>query len=72
VRFADTGQLRRQWAGTCDEFQDTFFCKEHAQAHIAAEHDEDEAGLMPVVNSPRMGVCGYTGPREDRYEIRRR
>ncbi|MDV6373055.1 hypothetical protein [Deinococcus arenicola] len=28
-----------------------------------AEHGEeqDEAALMPVVNSPRMGVCGYDG-----------
>jgi len=25
------------------------------------EHECGEEGLMPVVNSPRMGVCGYTG-----------
>lgn len=29
------------------------------------EQDEDdryfEEGLLPVVNSPRVGVCGYTG-----------
>jgi hypothetical protein len=26
-----------------------------------AEEQADEEGLLPVVNSPRMGVCGYTG-----------
>ena len=25
------------------------------------EHECGEDGLLPVVNSPRMGVCGYTG-----------
>ncbi|MEO6711279.1 MAG: hypothetical protein ABI054_07670 [Planctomycetota bacterium] len=32
-------------------------CTEHARKH---EH-ADEGGYLPVVNSPRMGVCGYTG-----------
>jgi hypothetical protein len=27
----------------------------------AAEHECDECMLLPVVNSPRVGVCGYTG-----------
>jgi hypothetical protein len=53
-----------------DEIEDAFFCEEHARAHIAGAHDEDEAGLLPVVNSPRMGVCAYTGPQDDRHEIR--
>jgi len=53
-----------------DESEDIFFCKDHARAHIAGAHDEDDASLLPVVNSPRMGICGYTGPRDDRYEIR--
>lgn len=33
------------------------FCDAHAPAH---EH-ADEDVYLPVVNSPRMGVCGYTG-----------
>lgn len=53
-----------------DRLEDTFFCKDHARAHVAGVHDEDEAALLPVVNSPRMGVCGYTGPQDDRYDIR--
>lgn len=33
-------------------------CAKHAAVH---KHDDM---LMPVVNSPRMGVCGYTGPSD--------
>ena len=33
-----------------------FCCAAHASTH-----DCGEEALLPVVNSPRMGVCGYTG-----------
>lgn len=33
-----------------------FLCTQHASSHEC-----DEEMLLPVVNSPRMGVCGYTG-----------
>jgi len=33
-----------------------FCCAEHA-----ISHDCGDEMLLPVVNSPRMGVCGYTG-----------
>ena len=33
----------------------SLFCDEHAQEHPCAE----EQAYLPVVNSPRMGVCGY-------------
>lgn len=33
------------------------FCAEHAKRHPCAE----EEAYLPVVNSPRMGVCAYTG-----------
>jgi hypothetical protein len=33
-----------------------FCCATHA-----SRHDCGEEMLLPVVNSPRMGVCGYTG-----------
>lgn len=36
-------------------------CEEHA-----AEHEHDEM-LMALVNSPRVGVCGYNGPAEPPY-----
>jgi hypothetical protein len=40
------------------ERQNPFYCVLHAEDH---ECDEPEM-LLPVVNSPRMGMCGYTGP----------
>ncbi len=40
-----------------------FLCEEHAK-----EHPHDNYGPpMPVVNSPRMGMCGYTGPAKPPY-----
>jgi predicted RNA-binding Zn-ribbon protein involved in translation (DUF1610 family) len=39
-----------QWDGT------GWFCES-----CAAEHACDADYFMPVVNSPRTGVCGYTG-----------
>ena len=30
-------------------------------AHCAKKHKCDEEMFLPVVNSPRMGMCGYTG-----------
>jgi hypothetical protein len=41
----------------CIDSGDGRFCDAHADAH---EHADEEV-YLPVVNSPRMGVCGYTG-----------
>ena len=38
------------------------FCSKHVKAH--KEHEDD---LYRVVNSPRMGMCGYNGPAEPPY-----
>lgn len=38
-----------------------FLCAEHSEEHI---HDES---ILPVVNSPRVGLCGYFGPAEPPY-----
>ena len=44
-----------------DEDPGPLLCAEHAKAH--EQEDEDHEGmLLPVVNSPRMGVCAYIGP----------
>jgi len=37
-----------------------FLCEKCAKKHKCGEDM-----LLPVVNSPRMGVCGYTGNRDD-------
>lgn len=39
------------------------FCKKHAQQH----EEEHEEGLVALVNSPRLGMCGYTGPADPPY-----
>jgi hypothetical protein len=38
-------------------------CDEHAQGHPHDNYGEP----MPLVNSPRVGMCGYTGPAEPPY-----
>jgi hypothetical protein len=37
-----------------------FYCRRHATDHECPEPGMEM--LLPVVNSPRMGMCGYTGP----------
>jgi hypothetical protein len=37
-----------------------FFCEKCAKKHTCGEDM-----CLPVVNSPRMGVCGYTGNKDD-------
>ncbi len=38
-------------------------CDEHVQ-----EHPHDEYGdPLPIVNSPRVGMCGYDGPADPPY-----
>ncbi len=39
-------------------------CDEHIEAH--QEHN-DYGYSLPIVNSPRVGMCGYTGPAEPPY-----
>ena len=43
--------------GLCLYSEDAFFCAKHAPEHGCAEDEP----FLPVVNSPRMGVCGYSG-----------
>jgi hypothetical protein len=38
-------------------------CDKHAKVH---PHD-DYGEPLPIVNSPRMGMCGYEGPAEAPY-----
>jgi hypothetical protein len=38
-------------------------CDDHAQTHPHDSYDEP----VPLVNSPRLGMCGYTGPAEPPY-----
>lgn len=38
-------------------------CDEHAEDHPHTDYGEP----IPLVNSPRMGMCGYVGPAEPPY-----
>ncbi len=40
-----------------------FLCEQHAKKHP----HEDYGELIPLVNSPRVGMCGYDGPAEAPY-----
>jgi hypothetical protein len=40
---------------------DTLFCETCAKKHAMQCPDFKDYSAMPVVNSPRYGVCGYTG-----------
>jgi hypothetical protein len=42
------------------------FCKKCAKKHAKTCDDFAEYAAMPVVNSPRMGVCAYTGGKIDK------
>lgn len=45
-----------QVCNMCGGTGESWLCDE-----CACRHDCGEEGLLPVVNSPRVGVCGYTG-----------
>ncbi len=42
-----------------------FLCENHYDQH---QHFEDEDSVVtPLVNSPRLGMCGYSGPAQPPY-----
>lgn len=48
-------------------YEDQIFgtlCEEHADDH---PHSDNWGEPLPLVNSPRVGVCGYEGPAEPPY-----
>ncbi|MFP4029711.1 MAG: IS1096 element passenger TnpR family protein [Candidatus Brocadiia bacterium] len=53
---AECGATATQICPTC--WEDNLFCDECAPEHPCYD---DYGGLLPLVNSPRAGVCGYTG-----------
>lgn len=43
--------------------QDGYLCDEHVKSHPHSDYGEP----IEFVNSPRLGMCGYTGPAEPPY-----
>jgi len=46
-----------------EEDEWTTLCDKHAEEHPHKDYGEP----MPLVNSPRLGMCGYDGPAEPPY-----
>ena len=53
--------LATQICTVCMYQRNAEFCENCAPKHAKKCNDFDDYASMPVVNSPRMGVCGYTG-----------
>ncbi len=61
----ECGQRATHLCIECLIEEDTWgtLCNEHAQTHPHDNYGEP----IPLVNSPRLGMCGYTGPAEPPY-----
>jgi hypothetical protein len=61
-RCAGCGSPATRICCTCMyETEACFYCDECAEKHEERGHEDWGASFLPVVNSPRMGVCGYAG-----------
>lgn len=58
------GEPATQLCMECVIEEDTWgtLCDEHARTH-----DHEDYGTLPLVNSPRVGMCGYAGPADPPY-----
>jgi len=65
VRCAECGQEATWFCQECvvEEDRPGMLCEKHAKSH---PHD-DYGGPIEVVNSPRLGMCGYDGPADPPY-----
>lgn len=75
------GKNRAEWINTYDYYgEKPFWCEECLKKRATEEdedgndydddYDDDYEYMLPVCNSPRMGVCGYDGSRiyPDQFE----
>lgn len=62
---AECGAAASWYCADClvEESEWLTLCEKHL-----TDHDHDEyGGPMPLINSPRLGMCGYDGPAEPPY-----
>lgn len=61
----ECGQPATRFCMECliEDSRPGWLCEEHAKAHPHEDYGEP----MPIVNSPRLGMCGYEGPAEPPY-----
>jgi hypothetical protein len=56
------GRPSTQVCNQCMYYKDdAWYCEEHLEQHECDDGSGEGEYWMPVVNSPRVGVCGYTG-----------
>ena len=55
----ECGRPATQLCSCCIYEEYAFYCDECGE-----EHECGEDMMLPVVNSPRMGVCGYCGEED--------
>lgn len=63
------GEYEASWINAADIYgEDLFWCDECAdqleEGELDEEIDSEEVWLLPITNSPRMGICGYEGSSE--------
>jgi hypothetical protein len=44
-----------------------FFCDDHIDDHVEKYAHDEYGEPLPLVNSPRLDMCGYDGPAEPPY-----
>lgn len=60
-------KMATQVCAICADYDDgAVFCDSCAKKHAKECEDFDDYAAMPVVNSPRMGVCAYDGGTIDK------
>lgn len=65
AKCTECGEPATEFCMECviEEDQPGYLCDEHATDHPHDSYGEP----FPIVNSPRMGMCGYEGPAEAPY-----
>lgn len=62
LRCQSCGKPAVEICTQCMYDENAWFCK-----RCARKHGCDEETFLPIVNSPRMGMCGYFGPETKEY-----
>lgn len=60
----ECGEPAKWLCEACMEEGDGPLCDAHAEDHV---HAEEYGDPLPLLNSPRVGMCGYTGPDRPPY-----
>ena len=65
LRCIECGQPAVDFCIECMYESDTLgtLCERHSETHTCEDYGEP----LPLVNSPRLGMCGYDGPAEPPY-----